>query len=244
MTQSIEIIPAVDIIGGECVRLQQGDYGLKTTYPLSPQTMVEKYVKNGLTRIHAVDLDGAKAGKPVNFDTLKEMSGVNGTKIEWGGGIKHLNDVEKAFRMGATYVVVGSVAARQPEKFEDWLRRFGPERMVLGADVKDGKIAVGGWLSTEDVTIEELISRFIPHGLNQVIVTDVSKDGMLEGPNINLYLKLQEIFPTVEVTVSGGISHINDIIELKEKGLRKVIVGKAIYEGYVTLEQLHEISKS
>lgn len=161
-----------------------------------------------------------------------------GTEIEWGGGIKSAEALTQVFEAGARYAVVGSVAATKPELFEAWLHQFGAERMVLGADVKNGLVAVNGWLDSVDQTIDSLIDRFVPHGLTQVICTEISRDGMLQGPDTDLYVRLQQKYPTVDITVSGGISGMNDIEQLRQLGLRKVIVGKAIYEGRITLDQL------
>lgn len=200
--------------------------------------MVEAYARHGLQRIHVVDLDGAKASHPENLDVLRQIASVPGVEIEWGGGIKSTEALEQVFEAGARYAVVGSVAARQPELFETWLQEFGPERMVLGADVKGGRVSVNGWQEEVNLSIDQLIDRFLPLGLNQVICTEISRDGMLQGPATNLYVRLQEKYPMVDITVSGGISSCADIDELRQLGLRKVIVGKAIYEGRIKLEEL------
>lgn len=232
------ILPAIDLIGGRCVRLSQGDYEQKKQYDASPLEMVEAYARHGLHRIHVVDLDGAKASHPENLDVLRQIASVPGVEIEWGGGIKSTEALEQVFEAGARYAVVGSVAARQPELFETWLQEFGPERMVLGADVKGGRVSVNGWQEEVNLSIDQLIDRFLPLGLNQVICTEISRDGMLQGPATNLYVRLQEKYPMVDITVSGGISSCADIDELRQLGLRKVIVGKAIYEGRIKLEEL------
>ncbi len=232
------ILPAIDLIGGRCVRLSQGDYEQKKQYDASPLEMVEAYVRHGLRRIHVVDLDGAKASRPENLDVLRQIAAVDEAEIEWGGGIKSAEALEQVFEAGARYAVVGSVAARQPELFEEWLRQFGAERMVLGADVKGGRVSVNGWQEEVDLTIDQLIDRFLPLGLSQVICTEISRDGMLQGPATELYVRLQKKYPTIDVTVSGGISSRADIDQLRQLGLRKVIVGKAIYEGRIKLEEL------
>lgn len=232
------ILPAIDLIGGRCVRLSQGDYEQKKQYDASPLEMVEAYVRHGLRRIHVVDLDGAKASRPANLDTLRQIAAVEGAEIEWGGGIKSADALNQVFDAGARYAVVGSVAARQPELFEEWLQEFGAERMVLGADVKGGRVSVNGWREEVDLTIDQLIDRFLPLGLNQVICTEISRDGMLQGPATELYVRLQKKYPTIDITVSGGISSRADIDQLRQLGLRKVIVGKAIYEGRIKLEEL------
>lgn len=233
------ILPAIDIIGGRCVRLSQGDYNLQTQYEATPVDMVKQYVAHGFKRIHVVDLDGAKTSCPQNLDTLSELAAVPGAEIEWGGGIKSVEALGKVLDAGAKYAVVGSVAAKQPELFEQWLRMFGPERIVLGADVREGRVAVNGWQEEMDVTIDDLVDRFLKYGLSQVICTEISRDGMLQGPATELYVRLQKKYPKVDFTVSGGISSMADIHALKAAHLRRVIVGKAIYEGRITLDELY-----
>lgn len=233
------ILPAIDIIGGRCVRLSQGDYNQQTQYEATPVDMVKQYVAYGFKRIHVVDLDGAKASSPQNLDTLSELAAVPGAEIEWGGGIKSVEALGAVLDAGAKYAVVGSVAAKQPELFEQWLKMFGPERIVLGADVREGRVAVNGWQEEMDVTIDDLVDRFLKYGLSQVICTDISRDGMLQGPATELYVRLQKKYPEVDFTVSGGISSMADIHALKAAHLRRVIVGKAIYEGRITLDELY-----
>lgn len=233
------ILPAIDIIGGRCVRLSQGDYNQQTQYEATPVDMVKQYVAHGFKRIHVVDLDGAKASSPQNLDTLSDLAAVPGAEIEWGGGIKSVEALGAVLDAGAKYAVVGSVAAKQPELFEQWLKMFGPERIVLGADVREGRVAVNGWQEEMDVTIDDLVDRFLKYGLSQVICTDISRDGMLQGPATELYVRLQKKYPEVDFTVSGGISSMADIHALKAAHLRRVIVGKAIYEGRITLDELY-----
>ncbi len=237
----IEIIPAIDIIDGKCVRLTKGDYATQTTYSASPVDMVKRMVDSGFTRIHAVDLTGARLGHPSALTTLEKMAAVNDARIEWGGGIKTDDDMRDLLNAGATWAVIGSVAARQPLLFNHWLCEYGPDVMVLGADLRDGKVAVSGWTAEEELTADELINRFRPLGLSQVIVTDISKDGMLQGPNFDLYTTLQAAHPDVLFTVSGGISCIDDILRLNDLGLPRVIVGKALYEGHITLSEMENL---
>lgn len=232
------ILPAIDLIGGRCVRLTQGDYAQQKQYEADSVDMVRQYINHGLHRIHVVDLDGAKASSPQNLVTLRTLAAVEGVEIEWGGGIKTEQALADVFAAGASYAVVGSVAAQRPEWFEAWLQKYGADRMVLGADVKQGRVSVNGWQEEVDLTIDQLIDRFLPYGLSQVICTDVSRDGMLQGPATDLYVRLQKKYPTVDITVSGGISCMDDIISLQSLGLRKVIVGKAIYEGRIALKDL------
>ena len=238
----IEIIPAIDIIEGRCVRLSQSDYDRRKVYDASPVDMAKRYADCGVRRIHVVDLDGAKSSSPKNLRTLEQMAVGAGVEIEWGGGIKSEESLRALFDYGATYAIVGSVAAREPMLFAQWLAAFGGERMVLGADVRDGKISVNGWHEDLAVTIEELIDGFLPIGLSQVVCTDITRDGMLQGPTDELYVQLQGRYPTVDFTVSGGIGSMADIERLNEKGLRKVIIGKAIYENRITLKDIEQWS--
>lgn len=234
----IELIPAIDIIGGRCVRLSQGDYERQTTYEAEPADMVKRFADCGVKRVHVVDLDGAKAAQPENLPTLEKMAGVDGISIEWGGGLKTETAVRQVFDAGAAYAIVGSVAAKQPDLFTTWLNAFGAERMVLGADVREGKVSVSGWQEDLNLGIEALIDTFQPHGLRQVICTDISRDGMLQGPSFDLYTQLQTAYPDIDFTVSGGISSMDDIRRLDSLNLRKVIIGKAIYEGRISLKEI------
>ena len=235
----IEIIPAIDIIDGKCVRLCQGDYGRKSVYDYTPSEMVKRYADSGLRRIHAVDLEGAKEGHPVNLSALESMaSAASDIEIEWGGGLTSRQALESAQNAGMHYAVIGSLATRQPDLFAEWLREFGSDMMVLGADVKEGKVAVSGWLESSEFTVQKLIDRFIEEGLTQSIVTQIACDGMLQGPDFPLYTQLQEEFPGITFTVSGGVSSIHDIEKASDLGLKRIIVGKALYEGRVTLREL------
>lgn len=234
----VEIIPAIDIIEGRCVRLSQGDYAQTKVYDASPVDMAKRYADCGVKRIHVVDLDGAKSSSPRNLKTLEKMAVGAGVEIEWGGGIKSEESLRALFDYGATYAIVGSVAAQNQMLFAEWLARYGGERMVLGADVRGGKVAVNGWQQEVELTIDDLVNEFMPMGLSQVICTDISRDGMLQGPSFELYTRLQEQYDAVDFTVSGGISSMKDIEECDRLGLRKVIVGKAIYENRITLKDI------
>ena len=233
----IEIIPAIDLIDGRCVRLTRGDYGQKKVYDGAPVEIAQRYADAGVSRIHLVDLDGAKAGSPCNLRTLEAVASAVPCELEWGGGISSPEALESVFNAGATHAIIGSIAALQPERFEEWLTRFGP-RLILGADVRDGLVAVKGWTSLSQLSVEDLVQRFLPLGLKECIVTDISRDGMLGGPSSALYQRLQEAFPALSFTVSGGISSMDDIRALDAMGLRKVIVGKAIYEERITLKDI------
>ena len=237
----IRIIPAIDLIGGRCVRLTRGDYAQQKTYDGDPADVARRYADCGVQRIHLVDLDGARAGGPRNLRTLEAIAGAVSCELEWGGGIADSTALRDVFNAGATHAVVGSVAALQPALFEDWLGAYG-SRMVLGADVRDARIAVKGWQESAPVGIDDLVSRFLPAGLRECIVTDISRDGMLQGPASGLYVRLQQDFPDVVFTVSGGISGMDDIRSLDALGLRRVIVGKAIYENRITLKDIESWS--
>ena len=234
----IKIIPAIDIIGGKTVRLSRGDYDSKTVYDKSPYDVARRYVDAGFSHIHVVDLDGAKASAPVNLQILEKMASVDGIEVEWGGGIKSDSSLRAVIDAGATYAVVGSVAAVSPETFTDWLGRYGSDRMVLGADVLDGIVKVNGWLDGAGIGIDDLLKLFVPHGLKRVICTDISRDGMLEGPSFGLYEGLMREFPGLAVTVSGGVSCMDDIVQLNDMGLHSVIVGKALYEDRISIDEL------
>ena len=236
----VEIIPAIDIIDGRCVRLSQGDYAQRKVYDASPVDMAKRYADCGVKRIHVVDLDGAKSASPQNLKTLERMAVGAAVEIEWGGGLKSEEALRAIFDYGATYAIVGSVAAQRRELFAEWLQMFGGDKMILGADVRNGKVSVNGWLEDLAISIEELIDGFLPYGLNQVICTDITKDGMLEGPSFGLYTDLQSQYESVDFTVSGGIASMADIERAEELKLRKVIVGKAIYENRITLKEIEQ----
>lgn len=233
----IQIIPAIDLIEGRCVRLTRGDYGQKKVYDGAPADLARRYADTGIRRIHLVDLDGAKAGEPRNLKVLEAIASAVDCELEWGGGIAHTEALKSVFQAGATHAIAGSVAALKPELFEEWLGLFG-KAMILGADVRDGRIAVKGWLEQVPVTIDDLVKRFLHLGLKECIVTDISRDGMLEGPSTALYQRLQSAFTELSFTVSGGISSMDDICALDAMDLKKVIVGKALYEGRITLKDI------
>lgn len=237
----IEIIPAIDIIEGRCVRLSQGDYGRSKVYDTLPLDMALAFQDAGVNRLHLVDLDGAKQSAPANLRVLEQLAYRTSMEIEWGGGIKSADALRAVFDSGATYGICGSVAALNPELFREWLIAFGA-KVILGADIRDGKVAVNGWLAETELGIEELIDMFSGDGLGNVICTDISKDGMLQGPSFELYKDLQQRYDAIDITVSGGISCMDDIEKLEEMGLRKVIVGKAIYEGRITLKDIERWS--
>lgn len=240
----IEIIPAIDLIDGRCVRLTQGDYAIKKVYEQEPLDMAKMYADCGVRRLHVVDLDGAKAKEPCNLRVLERLATHTSLDIEWGGGIKSEDALRMAIDAGADRVICGSVAVDNRELFASWLQQFGSGRVILGADVRDGKVATHGWLKESQVGVEELVEDFLSSGLTQLICTDISKDGMLMGPNFDLYVTLQQRFPTVDVTLSGGISSFADVERADKLGIRAAIIGKAIYEGRITLKDLERWSQN
>lgn len=232
------LIPAIDIIDGHCVRLSQGDYSKQSSYSESPLDMALKFADAGITRLHLVDLDGAKAGAPANLATLELIASKTSLDIEYGGGIKSERALKNVFNAGGTHAIIGSLAVKNPQLTAQWLTAYGGDKIILGADVRDGKVAVSGWLEDSQYTADTLIEVFSPYGLKEVIVTDISKDGMLEGPSTQLYLDLKARHPGILFTVSGGISSMEDIENLYRLGLDHIIIGKAIYEGKITLPQI------
>jgi len=239
-----EIVPAIDIIDGKCVRLSKGDYATKKVYDSSVLDMALSYADCGVRRIHMVDLDGAKASEPINLRTLETVASRTSVEIEWGGGIASSQNLRSVLDAGADCPIIGSIAVRQPDLMHAWLKEFGSDRIVLGADARGGKIAVKGWLEDSELGIPELISQFLPDGLRQVVCTDISKDGMLQGPSFELYESLSQQFPQIIFTVSGGISSMADIERIAGMGLPRVIVGKAVYEGRITLKDIEKWSQN
>lgn len=234
----IEIIPAIDIIGGKCVRLSQGDYTQKKIYNEHPLEVARMFEDAGISRLHLVDLDGARSGHIVNHKVLETIASKTGLIIDFGGGIKSDEDLKTAFECGAALVTGGSIAIRQPDIFLGWLEKYGPDRIILGADAREGKIAVNGWQEDSTVEILPFIKEFVEKGITQVISTDISKDGMLQGPSFDLYRSILEEIPALYLIASGGISAMVEIIQLSELGIPAVITGKAIYEGRITLKEI------
>lgn len=232
------IIPAIDIIEGKCVRLTQGDYAQKKIYNEHPLEVAKEFEDAGLKRLHLVDLDGAKAGAVKNWKVLENIAGKTSLVIDFGGGIKKEEDVKIVFDSGAALATVGSIAVKNESEFVKWLLQFGADKFLLGADVKNEKIAVGGWLETTDVWIYDFIEKYIAHGVKQVFCTDVSKDGKLEGPAIDLYKNITTKFPSLHFIASGGVSSLQDLEDLQSAGCHGAIVGKAIYEGRIKITDL------
>lgn len=237
-TAPFSIIPAIDIIDGKCVRLTQGDYDQKKVYNEHPLEVAKEFEASGIKRLHLVDLDGAKKGAVMNWKVLEAIAGKTGMVIDFGGGIKSDKDVSIVFESGAAMATIGSVAVKQPELFFHWLQEYGTDKMFLGADVKEEKIAVGGWLETTELSVFDFLKTNMDKGVTQVFCTDIAKDGLLQGASTDLYRKIIEKLPGIQLTASGGVSHIDDVTELQEAGLAGVIIGKAIYEGRITLAEL------
>jgi phosphoribosylformimino-5-aminoimidazole carboxamide ribotide isomerase len=234
----MEIIPAIDIIDGKCVRLTQGDYDQKTIYNENPLEVAKAFEGAGLKRLHLVDLDGAKEGTVKNWVVLQQIAANTTLSIDFGGGIKQDKDLKIVFESGAAYATVGSLAVKQRDVFVSWLKDYGADKFLLGADVKSEKIAVAGWLETTEIGIFDFLKDYVGEGIQQVFCTDVSKDGKLEGPSIDLYQKIIEKFPALWFIASGGVSSMEDLHALKAIGCSGAIVGKAIYEGRIQLNEL------
>ena len=234
----IQIIPAIDIIEGQCVRLSQGDFLQKKVYAESAVDMAVRFQEAGIRHIHLVDLDGAKSKHVVNVNTLQQIVTRTGLEVDFGGGIKSDEDIELAFRHGAQQVTVGSIAVQNPDLFHSWLKKYGPERIILGADAKDGYISVNGWQEGSSKALIPFLDEYVRDGVKWVLCTDISKDGMLQGPSVKLYKEIMAQYPEVKLIASGGVSSMKDIQELDEAGIYAVVVGKAIYEGKITLEEI------
>lgn len=243
MTKKIQIIPAIDLIDGKCVRLSQGDYNQKTVYNENPLEVALMFEAAGITRLHLVDLDGAKAKHIVNHNVLETISGKTNLIIDFGGGLKTDKDLEIAFNSGAAMVTGGSIAVKEKDTFLNWLEKYGAEKIILGADAKWGKIAVGGWLETTELPVIEFIDGFQKKGITKVISTDISRDGMLSGPAFDLYTEIMNRLPGIEIIASGGIASMEDILKLDEMGVPGVITGKAIYENRITLKEIEKFIK-
>ena len=238
----IELIPAIDIIDGKCVRLTQGDYDSKKVYNENPLEIAKMFEGCGLTRLHVVDLDGARESRIINHKTLNNIATKTSLVIDFGGGLKCDKDLEIAFESGAQMVTGGSIAVKSPELFYEWLKRYGSGRIILGADAKDEKIAVSGWQETTAKDLIPFIEEYHKQGVRNVICTDISRDGMLQGPSTELYKKIRKALPEIYLVASGGISSVKDIETLDEAGIPAVIFGKAFYEGRITLKELEQLN--
>ncbi|MEX2591221.1 MAG: 1-(5-phosphoribosyl)-5-[(5-phosphoribosylamino)methylideneamino]imidazole-4-carboxamide isomerase [Anditalea sp.] len=234
----MEIIPAIDIIDGKCVRLTQGDYSQKKEYADNPLEVARKFEAAGIKRLHLVDLDGAKAKHIVNRQVLESIANKTSLKVDFGGGVQSDTDIQLAFDCGASQVTGGSIAVKNPVLFEDWIKLHGSEKIILGADAKNRKIAIGGWEETTTADVITFIKDYFQKGIRYVICTDVAKDGLLQGPSIELYKEILEKIPGIKLIASGGVSSMKDLEELERSGVYGTIVGKAFYEGRISLNEL------
>ena len=234
----IELIPAIDIIDGKCVRLTKGDYDQKTVYGDNPVEVARRFEALGFHRLHIVDLDGAKSKRIVNKEVLHQISSSTCLTIDFGGGIKTDEDIQIAIDNGADMVTIGSIAVTEPERFLQWLHRYGPERIILGADVRNGRVSINGWKEDSDESLLDFLSRYVEKGVRNVLCTDISKDGTLSGPAVSLYKQILETFPNLNIIASGGVSCTEDIFELERAGVPSVVFGKAFYEGRIDVNAL------
>lgn len=234
----IEIIPAIDIIDGKCVRLVQGDFERKTSYSDEPLEVAKQFEDAGIRRLHVVDLDGARQKKIVNHATLEKICKGTSLHVDFGGGLQSDEDLRIAFNCGAKQITGGSIAVKQPEVFKKWLSDHGPEKIILGADAKDNKVAVGGWQEVTSLSLFDFIEGYILEGVKYIFSTDVSKDGLMQGPSFGLYTDLKNKFPKAKIIASGGITTVDDILKLNELGIYGAIIGKAYYEGRIKLQEL------
>ncbi len=236
----IKLIPAIDIIDGKCVRLSQGDYNKQITYCNDPLTIAKEFEQIGFTHLHLVDLEGAKAKHIVNIKVLDQLAQNTNLKIDFGGGIKSNMDIEMAFNAGAHQITAGSIAISEPDVVFKWIEKYSCEKIILGTDVLNNKIAINGWLNQTEVNIQDLLLTYISKGIEYCICTDVSKDGMLQGVNMDLYMKVKESFPNLNIIASGGVSSISDIEQLNAKEIYGAIIGKAFYEKKITISEFQK----
>ncbi len=234
----MKIIPAIDIIEGKCVRLEQGDYSIKKIYSENPLEIAKQFEDNGIRNLHLVDLDGAKSGKIVNWKVLNQIALKTNLKIDFGGGIKSYNDLKIAFENGANQITAGSIAVKDKQQVLSWINKYGNEKIILGADVKSENIAINGWKVNTKINVFNFISDYHKNGIKNVICTDISKDGMLEGTSVDLYKKILEKLPDIKLIASGGVTNINELDLLIDINVDGVIIGKAIYENRIKLQEL------
>jgi len=234
----IELIPAIDIIDGKCVRLTKGEYSSKKVYDYSPVDIAKEVEQCGYKRLHMVDLDGAKSSHVVNLEILSKVASQTSLKIDFGGGIKTDEDIKAVFDNGATYATIGSIAVKQPELFDRWIANYGADCLILGADVNNGRISINGWKEDSDMLLMPFIQNYYNKGVRRVLCTDISKDGMLQGTAVELYKQIMAEFPDLQLIASGGVSCTDDIIALNREAIPAVVFGKAIYEGRINLHTL------
>jgi phosphoribosylformimino-5-aminoimidazole carboxamide ribotide isomerase len=236
----MEILPAIDIINGVCVRLEEGDYSRSKTYHQDPVEVAKQYEDLGFKRLHLVDLDGAKANKVVNLKVLQDITASTALQVDFGGGVKTTDQATLVLENGAAQLTGGSVAAKNPEVFRSWLETFGPEKIILGADVKDKKVMVSGWQESTSIQLDQYLKGYQQLGVKYVICTDISKDGMMQGPAFELYRELIQEFPSLKFIASGGVTTLNDVEQLEKMGMYGAIIGKALYEGTIAPKTLAE----
>jgi len=236
----MRIIPAIDIIDGKCVRLSKGDYTTKIIYNESPLEVAKEFEAHGIQYLHLVDLDGAKSSKIINHKVLEQIASKTALKIDFGGGLKTDDDLRIAFESGANQITGGSIAVKNPDVFEQWILKYGAEKIILGADAKNNKIAISGWLEESKEDLIPFIEKYTTKGIQQVICTDIAKDGMLQGPSFDLYQEILSSIPRIQLIASGGISTFEELPKLAELGCEGTIIGKAIYEGRISLKQLEQ----
>ena len=234
----MQIIPAIDIIDGKSVRLTQGDYAQKKIYNENPLEVALQFVDIGITRLHLVDLDGAKAGKIINHKILENIASKTKLIIDFGGGIKNDGDIEQVFNYGADIATIGSIAVKNKELFHSWIKKYGAEKILLGADVKNEKIAIHGWLENTEISIFDFIKENLREGIRNIFCTDIAKDGLLQGPSLDLYKNIIQKFPQINLIASGGVSNLADLDELRKIGCNIAIIGKAIYENRISFVEL------
>lgn len=231
----MQIIPSISILNGKVTRLSKGNYSTEKIYKDSPIDVAKRFEDHGIEVVHLVDLDGAKVGKPVNYHILEAIAGYTNLKIDFTGGINTDGDISKAYEYGASYITAASIAASQPDLFASWIVSYGREKMTLGADALDGKIAIRGWQKNTDIDLFEHIEHFYSRGLKYVKTTDISKDGIMTGPSFSIYKEIMNLFPGICVLASGGVQSVDDIKRLNDMGVFAVIIGRALYEGKITL---------
>jgi len=234
----MEIIPAIDLINGQCVRLTEGDFAQQTTYDNDPLAVAQRFEQHGVRRLHLVDLDGARAKRPVNLPVLERIARHTQLTIDFGGGLQSEQDVRQAFDAGAAQITAGSIAVREPETVQNWLQTFGAEKIIVGADFRDNHISINAWAEQSERTLAEFIGEYLGFGATTFVCTDVSKDGKLQGPALASYQALRTQFPAAQLVASGGVTTIADVEALAQAGLHGAIIGKAIYEGTIKLEDL------
>jgi phosphoribosylformimino-5-aminoimidazole carboxamide ribotide isomerase len=236
----IRIIPAIDIIDGKCVRLSEGDFERKKVYDQNPLNVARRFEDAGVTHLHLVDLDGARQKKIINWSVLESIASNTKLQIDFGGGVQSEKDLKTAFECGAHQITAGSIAVNEESVVLKWLEDHGSEKIILGADSKDGKIAVSGWTEVTDLDLNRFLSKYVDRGIRYSICTDVSKDGMLQGTNLNMYRSIKQKFPQLFLIASGGVTKIDEIVTLDQIGVNGVIIGKALYEGHIELSQLKD----